>query len=75
MTKTYLHIKNMCCDRCIEVVRNLLISGGYDPVSVIIGEVTLKGSLAQIKSDQELHAYDQFQKMYKINWIVRNNMD
>lgn len=38
MTTTSLQIKNMCCDRCIEVVRNLLREAGYNPVSVVVGE-------------------------------------
>jgi hypothetical protein len=28
---------------------------------------------AQFKSDKELYAYDSFHKMYKLNWIIKNN--
>ena len=30
---------------------------------------------AQFKSDKELYAYDQFHKMYKLNWILKNEMN
>jgi AraC family transcriptional regulator len=46
MTTTYLQIKNMCCDRCIEVVRNLLREAGYNPVSVVIGEASFAQNLS-----------------------------
>lgn len=46
MTTTYLNIKNMCCDRCIEVVRKLLGEIGYNPVSVAVGEVVIAQSLS-----------------------------
>lgn len=46
MTTTCLQIKNMCCDRCIEVVRNLLTEAGYSPVSIIVGEATFKQTLS-----------------------------
>jgi len=45
MTTTYLNIKNMCCDRCIEIVRNLLKEADYNPVSVAVGEVVIAQSL------------------------------
>lgn len=51
MTTTYLHIKNMCCDRCIEIVRKLLNEVGYNPVSVAVGEVVI----AQTLSPGDLH--------------------
>lgn len=51
MTTTYLNIKNMCCDRCIEVVRKLLQETGYNPVSVAVGEVVI----AQTLSPDDLH--------------------
>lgn len=47
MTTTHLYIKNMCCDRCIGVVHDLLKESGFNPVSVIIGEVTIEGNLSQ----------------------------
>jgi len=46
MTVTHLHIKNMCCDRCIEIVRKLLNEVGYNPVSVAVGEVVIAQSLS-----------------------------
>lgn len=29
---------------------------------------------AQFKSDQELREYDRFHKMYKLNWIIKNDI-
>jgi AraC family transcriptional regulator len=58
MAKTHLYIKNMCCDRCIEVVRKLLKSAGYKAVSVIVGEVVISKSLSQSdlhKINEQLH--------------------
>lgn len=46
MTSTFLYIKNMCCDRCVEIVRNLLKEAGYNPVSVVVGEVVIAQSLS-----------------------------
>ena len=46
MTTTYLNIKNMCCDRCIDIVRKLLNEVGYNPVSVAVGEVVIAQSLS-----------------------------
>jgi len=36
----------MCCDRCIEVVRNLLREAGYNPVSVVVGEASFVQNLS-----------------------------
>lgn len=47
MTTTYLHIKNMCCDRCIGVVQSMLKKLGYSTVSVAVGEVVVAGTLSQ----------------------------
>ena len=30
---------------------------------------------AQFKNDKELHDYDRFHKMYKLNWIFKNDMN
>lgn len=30
---------------------------------------------AQFKTDKELHDYDRFHKMYKLNWIIKNDMN
>jgi hypothetical protein len=30
---------------------------------------------AQFKSDKELHDYDRFHKMYRLNWIIKNDMN
>ena len=30
---------------------------------------------AQFTSDMELHDYDSFHKMYKLNWIIKNNFN
>lgn len=48
MTITHLYIKNMCCDRCIGIVQDLLKESGYNPVSVVIGEAVIEGNLSQI---------------------------
>ena len=47
MTRSHLYIKNMCCNRCIEIVGKLLKKAGYKPVSVIVGEVEIAKSLSQ----------------------------
>lgn len=47
MTTSNIYIKNMCCDRCIEVVRKLLTKAGYNPVSVSIGEVVIPDELSK----------------------------
>ena len=62
MTTTYLNIKNMCCDRCIEIVRILLDEGGYKLVSVAIGEVVFAQSLSpsdlhRIKAKLQSHGF------------------
>ena len=51
MPITYLHIKNMCCDRCIEIIRVLFLGMGYRPVSVSIGQVIIDQNL----SPENLH--------------------
>ena len=30
---------------------------------------------AQFKNDDELYTYDSFHKMYKLNWIIKNNQN
>lgn len=30
---------------------------------------------AQFESDKELHEYDRFHKMYKLNWIIKNEIN
>ena len=49
MNNTDLHIRNMCCDRCIEVVKKLLKEEGYNPASVTVGEIVFAKSL--LKND------------------------
>lgn len=51
MTSAFLYIRNMCCDRCVEIVRNLLKEAGYNLVSVVVGEVVIAQSL----SPDDLH--------------------
>lgn len=51
MITSYLYIKNMCCNRCIEIVSKLLKKAGYKPVSVIVGEVVI----AKILTQNDLH--------------------
>ena len=38
----HLYIKNMVCNRCIMVVKNIIEEAGLEPVSVELGEVELK---------------------------------
>ncbi len=47
MKRSHLYIKNMCCNRCIEIVGKLLKKAGYKPVSVIVGEIEIAKSLSQ----------------------------
>ena len=47
MASTILHIKNMVCNRCIKVVDDELTKMGYAIVSIELGEVHLKESLAE----------------------------
>ena len=42
MTTTHLHIKNMCCDRCIEVIRKLLKSAGYNRYLLLLEKLSLQ---------------------------------
>ncbi|MEO5999854.1 MAG: AraC family transcriptional regulator [Chitinophagaceae bacterium] len=58
MATTHLYIKNMCCNRCIEVVGKLLKSARYKPVSVIVGEVVIAKNLTPNdihKINEQLH--------------------
>ena len=58
MTTTHLYVKNMCCDRCIEIVGKLLKKSGFKPVSVIVGEVVIAKILSQnalYKISEQLH--------------------
>jgi AraC-like DNA-binding protein len=48
ITMSHIYIKNMCCDRCIEVVRRLLTNAGYSPLFVGIGEVAIEKALSEI---------------------------
>lgn len=43
--ETVLHIKNMVCNRCIMVVRDLLEKQGLEPRDVRLGMVTIAGRL------------------------------
>jgi AraC family transcriptional regulator len=47
MATSHLYIKNMCCNRCIEIVSKLLKKARYKPVSVIVGEVVIAKILTQ----------------------------
>lgn len=41
MKQAQLYIRGMCCDRCINTVRQLLGEGNYKPVKTTLGEVVL----------------------------------
>lgn len=45
MLEEKLYIKNMVCNRCIMVVKSELEKQGINPVSIVLGEVTLSGGL------------------------------
>lgn len=40
-----LHIKNMVCPRCIMAVKDILLSAGFSPLSVSLGEADIEGEL------------------------------
>lgn len=46
MDTTHLHIKNMCCDRCVEVIMKLLKATKYKIISLTLGELVLKGKIS-----------------------------
>ena len=41
-----MHIKNMCCDRCVEVIMKLLKATKYKVISLTLGELVLKGKIS-----------------------------
>ena len=51
MNATYLHIKNMCCQRCIEIVRKLTKGIKYPVISIKLGELVLKGKVSTDDKD------------------------
>lgn len=60
---TTLYIKNMVCPRCIRVVKDELENLGHDVRNVILGEVTVSGSLdtkhlGQIKTILEENEFE-----------------
>lgn len=69
MTTSFLYIKNMCCDRCIEIVRKLLSEGGYNPVSVVVGEVVIAQSL----STDDIHRIKQILQSRGFGIAEKNN--
>ena len=52
MSPTTLHIRNMVCGRCIEVVTQELTGLGYTVTSIELGEVTLKEQVDGTDLDQ-----------------------
>lgn len=46
MDTTHLHIKSMCCDRCVEVIMKLLKATKYKVISLTLGELVLKGKIS-----------------------------
>lgn len=70
MNTTTLYIKNMCCNRCIDVVREVLQESGYHSVSVSIGEVIIEGILSQsdikaLKGKLQNNGLDIAEKKYE----------
>ncbi|PAW95143.1 hypothetical protein CKK33_17215 [Mucilaginibacter sp. MD40] len=51
MNATYLHIKNMCCQRCIEIIRRLSKSVKLSVISIKLGELVLKGKVSSEDKD------------------------
>ncbi|MFN2440727.1 MAG: helix-turn-helix domain-containing protein [Chitinophagaceae bacterium] len=52
----YLYIKNMVCNRCIMIVRQLLEQAGLQPVAIRLGEVEInkeptKGQLSKLSEN------------------------
>ena len=47
MNENKLYIKNMVCDRCILVVKSVLAKLNIEPLSVELGEITLKTELSK----------------------------
>lgn len=47
MRETRVFIRGMCCDRCIEKVKQLLGEGDYKPLKTTLGEVTLANKLTE----------------------------
>lgn len=48
METTHLHIKNMCCERCVEVIIKLLKATKYKVISITLGELVLKGKISSL---------------------------
>jgi len=49
-----LHMKNMVCNRCIMVVRELLQNLGYHDTEVLLGEVELKEKTISKKQKEQI---------------------
>lgn len=47
MKEAQLYIKGMCCERCVEKVKQLLGEGNYQAVKTTLGEVTLENKLTE----------------------------
>jgi AraC-like DNA-binding protein len=47
-----IHIKNMVCGRCITAVTEAFREAGHHPESVVLGEVTLPGTLSPGELDK-----------------------
>lgn len=53
--KTFtVHIKNMCCSRCVDEIKNLVMKSGVIPSKVILGEVYFRNKL----SDKEFRVIE-----------------
>lgn len=47
MTNTHLYIRNMCCSRCIEIVKGMFKNSAYKLASVKVGEIVLQKKLTE----------------------------
>lgn len=47
MKQNQLYIKGMCCERCIDKVKQLLGEGNYKALKTTLGEVTLENKLTE----------------------------
>ena len=52
MTTSTIHIKNMCCERCIIEVKRIFKNAGIAPLTVRLGEVVVKKAVSPKAQDK-----------------------
>ncbi|RTL55689.1 MAG: AraC family transcriptional regulator [Sphingobacteriales bacterium] len=60
METIHFYIKYMCCNRCIDTVRNLLKKAGYKTLSVTLGEAVIAKHLGQDDLSAIRVAFNQY---------------